>query len=109
MANYRFVRFSEHVRQNRPLRTVLEMAFRASRFQHVLGKKNPDPSSLPNWRLCDSARRWQLNRGFIYNLLFSSVIFGTLITGHSTEDEVNKRSEKFFSCDHASHSHYHSV
>ena len=25
------------------------------------------------------------------------------------EDEVNKRSEKFFSCDHALHSHYHSV
>ena len=38
--------------------------FRASRFQHVLGEKNPRPS----WRSCDSARRWQLNRGFIYNL-----------------------------------------
>ena len=89
---------------------VWKWLFRASRFQHVLGEKTPDPpSGSPSWRSCDSARGWQLNRGFIYDLLFSSVIFGTLITGRSMEDEVNKRSEKFFSCDHALHSHYHSV
>ena len=40
---------------------------------------------------------------------FPQLFFGTLITGLSMEDEVNKRSEKFFSCDHALHSHYHSV
>ena len=40
----RFVRFSEHFRQNFPLRT-LEMAFRASRFQNFPGEKPPDPPS----------------------------------------------------------------
>ena len=36
----RFVRFSEHFRQNCPLGT-LKMALRASRFQNFLGGKNP--------------------------------------------------------------------
>ena len=37
------MRFSEHFRQNFPLRT-LEMAFRASRFQNFPGEKTPRPA-----------------------------------------------------------------
>ena len=39
----RFVRFSEHFRQNCPLGT-LEMALRASKFQNFLGEKTPRPA-----------------------------------------------------------------
>ena len=45
----RFVRFSEHFRQNCPLGT-LKMTLRASRFQNFLGEKPQDPPSVSPYR-----------------------------------------------------------